>query len=156
MKSNKISKLNDHLQNKYKTFVLKRPKLDLTATFLFSWTNFTDLLDSRHDQMKGKQYAPQKTSHVWSQSDQQPGTLPITLSTDPRPEFPLLSLHVRLNVNQRKTIHVLGCFSLPLKQTQKPSDHTHCFTYLNLLMWTLLSPAAACADGREVTWGPCC
>lgn len=85
-----------------------------------------------------------------------PGTLPITLSADPRAEFPLQSPHVRLHVNQRKTTQILGCFSLPLKQAQKPSDHTHCFTYLNLLTWTWLSPAAVCADSREVTWGPCC
>lgn len=62
-----------------------------------------------------------------------PGTLPKALSADPRAGFPLKSPHVRLYVNQRKTTQILRWFSLPLEQTQKPPDHTHCFTYLNLL-----------------------
>lgn len=33
-------------------------KLDLSATFLSSWTDVTDLLDSHSDQKKEKQYAP--------------------------------------------------------------------------------------------------
>lgn len=36
MKNKKILKLNDRFKNKYKLFVLKRLKLDLTAMFLFS------------------------------------------------------------------------------------------------------------------------